>query len=226
MGYRRGPSMDYALRHEAVGPYAAPMSTVRVPGFFFVVLAVVTQLALLPACGRYNELVDKDQACQQKWADVEAQIQRRYDLVPNLVATVKASAAHEEKTLSEVTHARAEATSLHLSADDLEDPAKMAAFAKAQDNLKGSLSRLLLTQEAYPDLKANAQFHDLAIELEGTENRIARAREEYDKAVADYNSTLAHVGGQVINKITGMPFKARAYFTALPEARDAPHVSF
>src|ERR1700689_5092507 len=149
-----------------------------------VVLAV---LALLPACQKYDVLVEKNQICDEKWADIDAQVQRRYDLVPNLVATVKGSAAHEEKTLEAVTQARAAATSIQLSADDLEDPAKVAAFQQAQDQLKGALSRLLVTQEAYPDLKANAQFHDLMIELEGTENRIARAREEYDKAVADYN---------------------------------------
>jgi LemA protein len=202
------------------------MVTVRVPPVLFALLVIALALGSVAGCGRYNELVDKDQGCQAKWADVEAQLQRRYDLIPNLVATVKGSAAHEEKTLSEVAQARADATSLHITADDLEDPAKMAAFAKAQDNLKGSLSRLLVTQEAYPDLKANAQFHDLTIELEGTENRIARAREEYDAAVGDYNSTLAHVGGQVINKITGRPFKPRAYFSAQSEAHDAPHVNF
>jgi LemA protein len=130
----------------------------------------------LPGCSKYNELVQKDQVCQQTWADVETQVQRRYDLVPNLVATVKGSAAHEETTLAAVTQARADATSIKLTADDLEDPAKVAAFQKAQDGLHGALSRLLVTQEAYPDLKANAQFHDLMIQLEGTENRIARAR--------------------------------------------------
>jgi LemA protein len=180
----------------------------------------------LVGCAKYNELVDKDQICQQRWADVEAQVQRRYDLVPNLVATVKASAAHEEKTLEAVTQARAQATSIQLTADDLEDPAKVAAFQKAQDQLKGALSRLLVTQEAYPDLKANAQFHDLMIELEGTENRVARAREEYNKAVAEYNATLAQVGGKIVNKATGKPFKPRVYFTASPVAEAAPKVSF
>ncbi len=177
-------------------------------------------------CSKYDELVAKDQVCQQKWADVETQLQRRYDLVPNLVATVKGSAAHEEKTLDEITKARAEATSIKLSADDLEDPAKVAAFQKAQDGLKGSLSRLLVVQESYPDLKANAQFHDLMIQLEGTENRIARAREEYDKAVGDYNSTLGQISGQVVNKATGKPFKPRVYFAAAAAAQSAPAVSF
>jgi len=188
---------------------------------------LLSLLALsLPGCAKYNELVDKDQVCQQKWADVEAQVQRRYDLVPNLVATVKGSAAHEEKTLEAVTQARAEATSIQLTADDLEDPAKVAAFQKAQDQLKGALSRLLVTQEAYPDLKANAQFHDLMSQLEGTENRIARAREEYNKAVGDYNATLAQIGGKIVNKATGKPFNPRVYFTASAGAQAAPTVSF
>jgi LemA protein len=177
-------------------------------------------------CSKYDELVSLDQVAQQKWADVETQVQRRYDLVPNLVATVKGSAAHEEKTLEAVTQARAEASSIKLSADDLEDPAKVAAFQKAQDQLKGSLSRLLVTQEAYPDLKANSQFHDLMIELEGTENRIARAREEYNKAVGDYNATLAQIRGQIVNKVTGKPFKPRVYFTASAGAEAAPKVTF
>ncbi len=180
----------------------------------------------LGGCEKYNELVEKDQICQQKWADVEAQVQRRYDLVPNLVATVKGSAAHEEKTLEAVTQARAQATTIKLTADDLEDPEKVAAFQKAQDQLKGALSRLLVTQEAYPDLKANAQFHDLMIELEGTENRIARAREEYNKSVGDYNATLGKIGGQIVNKATGKPFKPRVYFSASAGAEAAPKVTF
>jgi LemA protein len=192
---------------------------------WFVLLLPFLALSLA-GCSKYNELVDKDQVCQQTWADVEAQVQRRYDLVPNLVATVKGSAAHEEKTLAAVTQARAEATGIHLTVDDLEDPAKVAAFQKAQDNLKGALSRLLVTQEAYPDLKANAQFHDLMIELEGTENRIARAREEYNRAVGAYNATLGQVGGQIVNKATGKTFKPRVYFTASAGAEAAPKVAF
>src|SRR5208283_5177801 len=191
----------------------------------FALLLPLLALSLL-GCSKYNELVQKDQACQQTWADVETQVQRRYDLVPNLVATVKGSAAHEETTLAAVTQARADATSIKLTADDLEDPAKVAAFQKAQDSLHGALSRLLVTQEAYPDLKANAQFHDLMIQLEGTENRIARAREEYNKAVGEYNATLGQIGGMIVNKATGKPFKPRAYFTASAEAQAAPKVSF
>jgi LemA protein len=183
-------------------------------------------LAFVPGCGHYDDLVDKDQNAQAKWADVEAQLQRRHDLVPNLVNTVKASAAHEEKTLQEVTQARANAASIKLTADDLTDPKKMAAFEEAEEKLKGSLSRLMVVQEKYPDLKANQAFHDLQVQLEGTENRILRSREQYNEACRDYNATLAKVGGMVTNKVTGHPFKPRVYFTATPESQAAPEVKF
>jgi LemA protein len=183
-------------------------------------------VASLSGCQKYDVLVEKNSICDEKWADIDAQLQRRYDLVPNLVATVKGSAAHEENTLAQVTQARAAATQIKLTADDLTDPDKMAAFQKAQDNLKGSLSRLMLVQEQYPDLKANAQFHTLQVELEGTENRILRAREEYNAAVRDYNSELGKIGGQVVNKVTGKPFKPRVFFSASTEAQAAPKVSF
>ena len=199
-------------------------STVRALTALLLTLLTLSFSAI--GCSNYDELVSKDQVAQEKWADVEAQVQRRYDLVPNLVATVKGSATHEEKTLAEVTQARAEASSIKLSVDDLEDPAKVAAFQKAQDQLKGSLSRLLVTQEAYPDLKANAQFHDLMIQLEGTENRIARSREEYNKAVGDYNATRGQIRGQIVNKVTGKPFKPRVYFSASAQAETAPKVTF
>jgi LemA protein len=183
-------------------------------------------LAFVAGCQSYDVLVTKDQVCQQRWADVDAQLQRRADLVPNLVQVVRGSAKHEEETLERVTQARAAATAITLKPEDFEDPDKVAAFAKAQDDLRGALARLLVVQEAYPDLKANAAFHDLQIQLEGTENRILRAREEYDGAVADYNAELGHVRGAVVNRVTGRPFKPRAYFAASPQATAAPTVSF
>jgi len=191
-------------------------------------LAVFALFAFaLPGCQGYDQLVEKDQICEQKWADYEAQLQRRYDLIPNLVASVKGSAKHEEATLAQVTAARASATSIKLTGEDLTDPAKMAAFQKAQDELKGSLSRLLVSSEAYPDLKANQGFRDLQVQLEGTENRILRSREEYNKAVMTYNAELNKIGGQVVNKLTGKPFKTRVFFSASAEAQGpAPKVSF
>jgi LemA protein len=183
-------------------------------------------LFALGACSKYDRLVAADQECERSWADVEAELQRRYDLIPNLIATVKGSAKHEEQTLAQVVQARSQATSLRMSADDLQDPGKMAAFQRAQDQLKGSLSRLLLVQEQYPDLKANAAFHALQIQLEGTENRILRAREEYNRTVGAYNTELRKVSGVVVNKATGRPFKLRPFFHGSAESQLVPPVSF
>lgn len=177
-------------------------------------------------CSKYDELVDRDATVEQKWGDLQAQYQRRADLVPNLVATVKASAAHEEQTLKEVADARAAATSINLTADDLSDPAKVAAFQKAQDQLKGSLGRLLVVQEKYPDLKANQSFRDLQVQLESTENRILRAREQYNEAVKLYNAELGKISGSAVNKATGKPFKKREYFQATAGSEVAPKVAF
>jgi LemA protein len=194
--------------------------------FLWPALALFALLLAATSCQRYDTLVEKDQIAAQKWADLEAQLQRRYDLVPNLVATVKAAAKHEEDTLAKVTEARANVAKVKLSAEDLTDPAKMAAFQKAQSELQGSLSRLMVIQEQYPDLKANQNFHGLQVQLEGTENRILRAREEYNAAARDYNAELGKIGGQVVNKVTGLPFKPRVYFTATVESQAAPKVSF
>jgi len=189
-------------------------------------LALFALMFAVPACSRYDQLVEASSVADQKWADVDAQLQRRYDLIPNLVSTVKASAKHEEETLQKVIEARAQAVSIKMTPEDLENPEKMAAFNKAQDQLKGSLSRLMMVQEQYPDLKANQAFHGLQVQLEGTENRILRAREEYNLAVKNYNSEVRKVGGQVVNKVTGHPFKERAFFSASVEAQAAPKVSF
>lgn len=190
------------------------------------IVAALSLVFLATGCQRYDDLIERDQIAAQKWADLEAQLQRRYDLVPNLVEVVKGSAKHEEQTLAKVTEARAQVAKVQLTADDLSDPDKMAAFQKAQGELSSSLSRLMVVQEQYPDLKANASFHSLQVQLEGTENRILRAREEYNNAAREYNAELLKIGGQVVNKVTGQPFKPRAYFTAQSEAQSAPKVSF
>lgn len=193
----------------------------------FVLLSALVALAFGGSgCANYDELVEKDQKAAQKWADVEATLQRRYDLVPNLVETAKASAKFEKETLEAVTKARADATAIKMDASALTDPEKMKQFVEAQGQLKGALSRLLVAAEKYPDLKASEAFKGLQVQLEGTENRILRAREEYNKAVAEYNTALGKVKGQVVNKATGMPFKPREYFKMEAAAQAAPKVSF
>jgi LemA protein len=191
-----------------------------------VFLAMVALFAL-PACAKYDELVEKDQVAQEKWSNLEANLQRRADLIPNLVNTVKASANYEKDTLEKITQARASATSIKLSADDLTDPAKVKAFQEAQDKISHSaISRLLVSNENYPKLQASGQFTDLMKQLEGTENRILRSREEYNGAVRAYNAELLKIRGTVVNKATGQPFKPRVFFTASTESQAPPKVSF
>jgi len=189
-------------------------------------LLVLFALALAFGCQNYDRLVDLDATCDQKWADVQSQLQRRYDLIPRVVETVKGQAKFEQSTLTAVTQARASATQIKLTADDLSDPAKMAQFQKAQGELSSALSRLLVASENYPELKTNSAFHDLRVDLEGTENRINKARQDYNAAVKDYNSELGKVRGQVVNKVTGKPFKKREYFNADTAAQAAPSFSF
>ena len=193
---------------------------------FLMFLLALPLVGLMTGCENYDKLVDLDATCDQKWADVQTQLQRRYDLIPNLVSTVKGQANFEKDTLEKVTEARASATQVKLSGEDFTDPAKMEAFQKAQSGLSGALSRLLVASENYPELRANTAFHDLRVELEGTENRISRSRTDYNAAVKDYNSELGKIRGQAINKVTGKPFKKREYFNADVDAKAAPKVSF
>lgn len=179
---------------------------------------------------KYDTLVDKDEACTKAWGDYESNLQRRADMIPQLVSVVKGSAAHEETTLIAVAQARANATRPEIKLDpkagDLEDPAKFAAFQQAQSTLGTQMSRLLVASENYPTLQANSQFHDLQVQVEGTENRLLRAREQYNKAVMDFNKELRHVSGKVINPMTGHEFKPKAYFSADENAKQAPKIDF
>jgi LemA protein len=192
----------------------------------FLALAALVVAGLFGACSNYDVLVDKDQACQEKWSNVEAALQRRYDLVDNLVATVKGQAAFEKSTLENIATARAEAGSMKMTSDTLTDPQAMKRFEDAQAQLKGSMTRLLAVAESYPELKTNQGFHDLRVAIEGSENRLLRAREEYNGAVRDFNAELGRVRGKVVNKVTGQPFKPREYFKAEAAAAAAPRVSF
>jgi LemA protein len=193
----------------------------------FLSVLVVAGVFAVPGCQKYDTLVEKDQVCQQKWSDLEADLQRRSELIPNLVSTVKAAANYEQSTLTKITEARASATSIKLSGDDFSDPAKMKAFEEAQAKLSsGAIGRLLVSNENYPKLQANGQFTDLMKQLEGTENRILRARQQYNESVKDYNTELGKIRGAAVNKATGQPFKPRVYFSAAPESTAAPKVSF
>jgi LemA protein len=152
-------------------------------------LLALFAIALLSGCG-YNRIQQADEDVAAKWSDVLNQYQRRADLIPNLVATVKGYAQHEEKVLTEVTNARAKVGSMQISAADAADPAKLKAFQQAQGELTGALSRLLVVSENYPDLKANQNFLELQSQLEGTENRITVARNRYIEAVQAYNTLI------------------------------------
>lgn len=194
--------------------------------FVYAVMMLMVAMFSVGCVEKYDTLVAKDETCSMKWSDYEAQLQRRSDMIPQLVEVVRGSAAHESKTLTEVQEARSAATQIKLTADDLTDPEKMAKFQAAQNQLKGSLSRLMMVQEQYPDLKANKSFHDLQIQIEGTENRILRARQEYNRVVQDYNLELRRVSGKAINPLTGHEFKPRVYFSADPAATTAPKINF
>jgi LemA protein len=197
------------------------------PGVRLLTAVMALLLFVLPGCSKYDQLVSDYQGTEEAWANVAAQLQRRYDLVPNLVETVKASAAHEQETLTAVLEARAKATSIQLDAGDLSDPEKMKQLQAAEGELNQALSRLMMVQENYPDLKGNTAFKDLQVQLEGTENRILRSREEYNAAVRQYNTTLMQVKGSVVNKLTGEPFEPRVFFEAQAAATgDAPKVEF
>lgn len=187
---------------------------------------VVPVLALaLSACG-INSVPTAEEQAKAKWADVESTYQRRADLIPNLVETVKGFAAQEQDTLTAVVEARAKATSIQVSADDLGDASKIQEFAAAQGQLSQGLGRLLATVEAYPDLKSNQNFLALQSQLEGTENRINVARRDYNEAVRQYNTTIRTfpdiIGAKIIHGAEPM-----APFTATTEGADeAPTVAF
>ena len=170
-----------------------------------------------------NGFVNKEEGLKGAWADVETQYQRRADLIPNLVSTVKGYAAHETQTLNEVTEARARATSINLSADDL-TPERLAQFQRAQAEVRSALGRLIAVSESYPDLKANQNFLELQAQLEGTENRIAVARKDFNAAAQQYNVSVRRFPANLVARMFG--FGQKPYFESAEGAAAAPQVTF
>jgi len=172
----------------------------------------------------YNSIVALEQDVSAKWAQVENVYQRRADLVPNLVATVKGYAAHEREVLEAVTESRSRVGSMKLTPEMLNNPADLARFQQAQDSLSGALSRLLLVVERYPDLKANQNFLELQSQLEGAENRIAVERKRFNESAQAYNTRIKQFPA---NLIAGFfKFKEKAYFQAAAGSEKAPVVDF
>lgn len=178
----------------------------------------------LTGCG-YNTMQAGEEAVFAAWGDVEASYQRRADLVPNLVEVVKGYAKHEAETLKAVTEARAKVGSMQLSKDMLKSPEAMAKFQEAQGQLSGSLSRLMVVVERYPDLKANQNFMDLQNQLEGTENRINVARVRYNKAVQDFNTSIRTFPNSLTNSLL-LHLERKEPFKADEGAKTAPKVKF
>lgn len=187
----------------------------------FAILGLFMALSF-SSCG-YNTMVSQDENVKAKWAQVENVYQRRADLIPNLVSTVKGAAQHEQGTLTAVVEARAKATSVTVNPDDLSE-ASIAEFQKTQDALSQSIGRLLVSVEAYPDLKANSNFQELQAQLEGTENRITVERRSYNEAVQQYNTTVRSFPNNIMAGIFG--FKVKGTFTASEGSDKAPTVAF
>ncbi len=187
-----------------------------------IIVAVVAVIAIWAISG-YNSLVGMDENVSNQWANVETQYQRRADLIPNLVNTVKGYAAHEKETLEGVIAARSQATQIKVDPTDL-TPEKLAEYQKAQGQLATALGKLLAITENYPDLKANQNFLELQAQLEGTENRINVARKNFNDAAKAYNTAIRRFPKNILAGMFG--FDKRAYFEAAEGAEQAPQVQF
>jgi len=184
--------------------------------------ALLGLLMSMTSCG-YNKMVEMDVAVEKAWADVEAQYQRRSDLIPNLVNTVKGYADFEQETLTDVIEARSKATSINVDADNL-TPEAINKFQKAQGQLSGALSRLLVTVERYPNLKANQNFLELQAQLEGTENRITVARNRFNESVGQYNTYIRQFPRVIY--AGWFDFQKKGFFEADEGTENAPEVNF
>ncbi|MGR5227717.1 LemA family protein [Photobacterium damselae] len=190
---------------------------------WFIVLALVFQLT---GCG-INTIPTLDEQVKANWAQVENNYQRRADLIPNLVATVKGYASHEKETLTAVTEARAKVSSIQITPETLNNPQAFKQFEQAQSQLSSALSRLMMVSERYPDLKANEQFQTLQAQLEGTENRIAIARRDYIESVKAFNTEIRTFPGRLWHSLMYSDLEVKPTFTATtPNADVAPKVKF
>jgi len=189
---------------------------------WIIVIAAVL-IVVMWGVKKYNGFVSLEEGVTGQWVNVENVYQRRADLIPNLVATVKGYAEHEQETLTGVIEARAKATSVTVDPTNM-TPQSMAAFQQAQDGLSSALSRLMVTVERYPDLKANQNFLELQAQLEGTENRIAVERRKFNEITRGYNTTIRKFPASTIAGITG--FEKKAYFEAVAGSDTAPVVEF
>ena len=188
------------------------------------VLVLLVVIGFASLFGIYNGFVTAEQGVNEKWAQVQNVYQRRADLIPNLVETVKGFAAQEKSVLEEVTRARAGASGIKATPELLNDPANFKRFQDAQNQLGGALSRLLVTVERYPDLKSNQNFLTLQSQLEGTENRITVERQRFNEAVRAYNTKIKLMPGALVARLMG--FKDKAFFEAAPGSEAVPKVKF
>ncbi|MBO6223126.1 MAG: LemA family protein [Bacteroidales bacterium] len=191
-------------------------------GCLGIILIAVVALVLW-GLGKYNSLVSQDENVNKAWAQVENQYQRRADLIPNLVETVKGYAEHESETLQSVIEARAKATSVTVDPNNLTEEA-LKQYQQAQGELTNALGRLMVSVERYPDLKANQNFLELQSQLEGTENRVNNARDEFNQAAQTYNTMVRKFPANIVASLFG--FKNKNYFAAAEGASEAPKVQF
>jgi len=189
---------------------------------YFFILSLLFAMFLFTGCG-YNTMVEMDEAVTSQWSQVENVYQRRADLIPNLVATVKGYAEHEQETFTRVIEARSQASSVKVDPSNL-TPESLQQFQQAQEGVSSALGRLLVVVERYPDLKANQNFLDLQAQLEGTENRITVERMKFNESTQKFNAYIRKFPALITAKIFG--FKTRAYFEAQPGAQTAPQVQF
>ncbi len=188
------------------------------------IVGVIIAAIVMWGVSGYNKLVGLDESVNQAWSQVENQYQRRADLIPNLVNTVKGVAKFEKETYTAVTEARAKVNQINMTADMLNDPQALQKFQAAQDGLSSALSRLLVTVERYPELKANENFLQLQAQLEGTENRISVERKKFNEVVQTYNTTIKRFPMNIIANFTG--FLQKQYFKSVAGSEKAPKVEF